>query len=57
MLAACDCFYLAPGLARHPRVVVDFEHPKNGQHAEACLRIVCFGELRILSKQSNLAWD
>ena len=57
MLSVRECLYLRPGLARHSRVVIHFEHPKNGQDAKTCFRILRFREIQILSKQSNLAWD
>ena len=48
MLSVRECLYLRPGLARHSRVVVHFEHPKNGQDAKTCFRILRFREIQIL---------
>ena len=57
MLSVRECLYLRPGLARHSRVVVHFEHPKNGQDAKTCFRILRFREIQILSKQAIWLWD
>jgi hypothetical protein len=57
MLSVRECRYLRPSLARHSRVVVHFEHPKNGQDAKTRFRILRFREIQILSKHGNLAWD
>lgn len=45
---------LRPGLARHARVIVRFEHSQNCQNPQSRFRVSCLRQFQILPQKSDL---
>src|ERR1035438_3666187 len=57
VLAERQSFHLFPGLPRHSRVVVHFEHPEDCQNANPCLRLMRFRQCKVTCQQRDLGRD